>query len=226
MARSIRILILLVASLGLIPVAAWASGGEPVRPTPPSAPPKSPEERAVEHYNQGLGFRDQAWRIEDKLAGESPDQAERLKGKVRKAYQSAIREFEAAVEQNPRFHQAYSDLGYTRRKTGDYQAALEAYDRALELAPDYTPAIEYRAEAQLGLNRVEAAQAAYSILLNKDRERAGELLAAMRSWVAQRRATPAGVDPATVDALERWIGEQGDGSGGGSPAASRKSRVW
>ena len=31
---------------------------------------------------------------------------------------------------------------------------------------------------------------------------------AMSGWVAQRKVTPAGADPAAVSELEKWIGER------------------
>ena len=54
-------------------------------------------------------------------------------------------------------------------------------DRALELAPDYGEAIEYRAEAYLGLDRIDDAKKAYMQLFNLDRALADELMEAMRA---------------------------------------------
>jgi cytochrome c-type biogenesis protein CcmH/NrfG len=62
------------------------------------------------------------------------------------------------VRLNPRLHEAFSSLGYAYRKTGDFDQALQAYERALVLAPGYAAAIEYQAEAHLGLNRTTETQ--------------------------------------------------------------------
>ena len=63
--------------------------------------------------------------------------------------------FQAAVKKNPALFQAWGSLGYAYRKVGNYPASLEAYGKALEIEPNYTPAIEYRAEAYLALNRLD-----------------------------------------------------------------------
>ncbi|MBI1725288.1 MAG: tetratricopeptide repeat protein, partial [Candidatus Tectomicrobia bacterium] len=57
--------------------------------------------------------------------------------------------FQQAVKADPKHYQAYNMLGYALRKTGKPKEALEAYNRALSLKPDYAPAIEYRGEAHL-----------------------------------------------------------------------------
>jgi tetratricopeptide (TPR) repeat protein len=51
---------------------------------------------------------------------------------------------------------------------GDCTRSLTAYDRALSLAPEYAKAIEYRAAAYRGLNRVADAQRAYEWLFLHD----------------------------------------------------------
>ena len=71
--------------------------------------------------------------------------------------------------------QAWGSLGYAYRVTGNYPASLEAYAKALEIQPAYTPAIEYRAEAYLGLGRLDEVKSAYMTLFNSDRKRADEL---------------------------------------------------
>jgi tetratricopeptide (TPR) repeat protein len=104
--------------------------------------------------------------------------------------------------------QAHGGLGYVHRKLGDHAAALEAYDRALELEPNYTPAIEYRAEAYLGLNRLEEAKSAYMTLFNADRARADELAAAMRAWLEKRRQDAAGLGPETIEDFATWLSQR------------------
>ena len=64
---------------------------------------------------------------------------------------------------------------------------MAAYNQALEIQPDYAEAIEYRAEAFLGLNRLDEVKEAYMQLFREDRERADELMSAMQQWVDQRQ---------------------------------------
>ena len=104
--------------------------------------------------------------------------------------------------------QAWGSLGYAFRKTGNTPAALEAYDKALALEKSYAPAIEYRAEAYLGLNRLEEVKSAYMTLFNTDRARANELALAMQKWLEKRQTDPTGVDPAALEDFGKWVAER------------------
>ena len=184
-----------------------AAGGAPKKSTPLQL---SPREQALEHFNKGLKHRDKAWKHEKKTAAASK-QKDRDKNlaKARKEYGKAIERQLSATTTDPQFHEAFSSLGYAYRKTGEYTLALAAYDRALELAPDYSEAVEYRGEAFLGLDRMEDAQRSYHRLVAFDGGRAAELLKAMASWVDERRATPeAGIDAEQIAAMERWIADK------------------
>ena len=122
----------------------------------------------------------------------------KLLEKSKSQHESSIKKYQKAVAKNPQMFQAWGSLGYAYRKTGNYPAALEAYDKALALEKSYTPAIEYRAEAYLGLNRLDDVKSAYMLLFNADRKRADELASAMQKYVETRQADPAGVDPAAL----------------------------
>ncbi len=87
-------------------------------------------------------------------------------------------------------YEAWNYLGYAHRKLGDYQAALTAYDRTLNLKPGYPEAIEYRGHAYLGLNRLEDAKQAYLALFADNRKLASQLLAGMQAWVGEHRGNP------------------------------------
>ncbi len=167
-------------------------------------------ERAIEDYNRGLKHRDKAWKYEEKAAaaGKEKDRSKNLK-KARREYQKAAGKFEAAVDKDARFHEAFSSLGYARRKLGMYQGALSAYDTALNLAPDYAEAVEYRAEAYLSLNRIPEAQRAYYKLVGLDDDGAAKLLSAFSGWAAERRATPvATVTEEQLESVEYWIAQK------------------
>jgi tetratricopeptide (TPR) repeat protein len=212
--------------IGLNADPSTAAGGAPKKSTQQQP---SPREQAIEQYNRGLKHRDKAWKQEKKAAAASKqkDRDKKLR-KARKEYGKAIERQLSATTTDPRFHEAFSSLGYAYRKTGEYTLALAAYDRCLELAPDYAEAVEYRGEAFLGLDRVEEAQSAYHRLVALDRDRAAELLEAMASWVDERRTTPVAgidperIDPEKIDAVERWIADKqmpdpatDDSAGGG-----------
>ena len=58
------------------------------------------------------------------------------------------------------------------------------------------------------LNRIPDAQQAYLDLYAGNRTLAGKLLTAMKSWVAEQRASPAGGKAANLDDLDKWIQER------------------
>lgn len=215
-----------VASL-VAPAALEAAGSKPAPPPPSESAAKSPQELANEAYNQGLEMRDRAWTLEAKAeAASSEAERQKLLAEASKQYASSIPLFLNATERAPTFHQAFSSLGYAYRKTGDYEAALAAYDRALELLPHYGEAIEYRAEAYLGLNRLDDAKTAYMQLFNLDRALADELMEAMHGWVEQRRAEPAGVASETIDEFAAWLAERGELAEQNARLSGAAKRSW
>ena len=51
-------------------------------------------------------------------------------------YKAAIKLFEKAVEKDPKFVEAYDDMGVSYRKLGDLKNAIKNYDKSIELYPD------------------------------------------------------------------------------------------
>lgn len=172
-------------------------------------PTASPEQEAIDYYNDGISSRDKAAAFEKEAAAET-DAAKRtkLEQKAKDRHESSIKKFLMATRKNPRFVEAWGSLGYAYRKVGNYKDSLDAYGKALELKPSYTPAIEYRAEAYLGLGRLDDVKAAYMTLFNTDRPRANELQAAIEKWLEQNRANASGADAAKVDEFAKWAAER------------------
>ncbi|MCP4203213.1 MAG: tetratricopeptide repeat protein [bacterium] len=222
---------LLIAALCLglvLPATGWASGGSSSFPSTPSAP-ESPETNAQKHYEQGLAHRDKAWELEKKAAEAEGAAADKLLNKATKEYGKAVKLQRNAVTANPRMHQAYSSLGYALRKTGEFDESIEAYDRALTLAPGYTEAIEYRAEAYLALNRLEKAKSAYLTLMRVDQARADELMTAMKRWLAQNAQSEsgsAGVSEADLEEFSSWVEERADVAGHAAMLGPAQARDW
>jgi len=194
--------------LAVLALAAWLT------PTPLSAAGSTaeegmtPEEKAEEAFHRAVRYRDEAAELEAEAATLEGAAAEKKLEKAAKAHERAARSLRAAIGHDPSMHQAHSDLGFALRKLGDYEGALASYDRALELSPGYPEAIEYRAEAYLGLGRLEDAKAAYMELLRTDRPSADELMTAMKRWVEQRRADAKGLDAAAVEDFALWVEER------------------
>jgi tetratricopeptide (TPR) repeat protein len=204
--------VLLGASVAVFQVGAFASGSAvPSAPAGASMPSRSPEEMAIASYNSGIDHKDKGLKLEAAAAGvANPKDRAKADDKAKKEYEKALKDFKSAASGSPQMYQAYNGMGFSYRKTGDYVKALEMYEKALKLKPGFPDAIEYRGEAYLGLNRIDDAKAAYLEVLAADRKQADTLMAAMKVWIQEHKTTPAGVDAATVDGLEKWIGERSE----------------
>jgi tetratricopeptide (TPR) repeat protein len=171
---------------------------------------QSPEDQAKSVYNDGVRDVRKADRY-DASATELTDAKKKEKA-LREAhdhYASSLTKFMQAAKLDPNMHEAWTYVGYTNRKLGNYDVALAAYERALALHPGYPEALEYRGEAFLALNRTSDAQQAYLDLFAANRGLADRLLATMKSWIdGQRTAASAGADATAVDALDKWVQER------------------
>ncbi len=139
------------------------------------APTPSPEQEAIEYYNDGVFSRDKA----DKYEAESAT------------------ETEAAKKTN-----------LLEKSKSAHESSIKKYTKAVALEANYTPAIEYRAEAYLGLDKLDEVKSAYMTLFSADRKRADELASAMQKYVERKQADPAGVDPAAIQDFGKWVAER------------------
>ena len=188
---------------------------------------RTPEEIAESRYNAGLKKRDKAWKYEAKAAkADSEKKRGKLEAKAQKQYRKAIKDFRRAVEKDPLLYQAYSGLGYALRRTGQYGAALQAYDEALLLQPAYAEAIEYRAEAYLGLFRLDEVKAAYVQLFSLDRARADELMAAMQTFLELREREQDGLAPETLAEFATWVRERREIAQQTARLSEAEARRW
>lgn len=227
-----------VAMLVLLSGALLASGGSSV-PTPRTADPRdssdspegqrlTPEQEAAIAYNDGLKHQEKADTLRKNAAAElaNDKKHDKLEAQSKKEYANALQNFEDATKKNPKMFQAFSGIGYAQRKLGNYDGALAAYNRALEIEPRYSPAIEYRAEAYLGLNRVDDAKSAYTALFAGDRKRADELHAAMKDWLELRRKDPGGVAPETIEEFSKWVARREEVAGQTSALVPPMAGRW
>jgi tetratricopeptide (TPR) repeat protein len=197
----------------LLIVQALLASGVPSTPQPPMG--MSPQDNAMRSFHDGLRYRDRAWKAEKELATtQDAAQRQKLSDAVRKSYEADVRSQRTAINDNPNMFQAHTEVGYALRKTGNYDDALKAYDKALELMPNYGEAIEYRAEAYLGLNRVDDAKNSYLTLYNGGaKELAKQLGDAMQKWVADRKSNPGSVAATSIDDFAKWIGQRSEIAG-------------
>src|SRR4051812_8006248 len=150
-----------------------ASSGGGMSSTPSPSMQRSPHDMAVDYYNAAERRLDGLAKTHDEMKGSADAQKmAKLQAKIAKGLENAAADFERAVKNDPSLYQAYSELGFTLRKMGKFDESLAAYDKSLSIQPNYSAALEYRAEAYLGLNRVDEARKTYMGLFAADRPRA------------------------------------------------------
>ena len=220
-----------VFSLFALPLLASGPGGGMGSSPMPSMQQRSPHDQAVDYFNNAERRIDGLSKTHDEMKAAltaDPQKAAKLQAKLNKGLENAAADLERAVKNDPQLFQAYSELGFTYRKMGKFKESLEAYDKALSLSPDYMPAIEYRAEAYLGLNRLDEARTAYTDLFSGDRPKADALLIAMKSFVAARKADAAGLDAGQLDAFAKWVDQREIIHGQTAPLTAQTStfRSW
>jgi tetratricopeptide (TPR) repeat protein len=168
-----------------------------------------PEDVAKAAYNSGVHTIKKAEDSDaDAAKAGTPEKSAKAAEKARKYYQKAAEQFVDAVSADPKMYQAWNYLGFAKRHLGDFDDSLSAYAKALEINPNYPDAIEYRGEAYLGLNKLDAAKEAYMRLFRDSRPLADELMSAMHRWTEARRKEPAGVSAEDIEAFAKWMDER------------------
>jgi tetratricopeptide (TPR) repeat protein len=208
------ILVSTAASLALGSADAFASGGGSMSgrsggsmDMPQS---RSPQQLAVEAYNSGVRELGKAKDHEADAAKAGSDEKKAAKelDKAHKVYGNALEQFERAVDKAPGLFQAWNYVGFCQRHLGDYESALTAYAHALELKPAYAEAVEYQAEAFLGLNRLEDVKTSYMRLFRDVRPLADELMTAIRRWIDERERDAKGVSSQDLAGFAKWVDER------------------
>ena len=77
---------------------------------------------------------------------------------ARKDYSLAKSELNAVLSKKPEHADAWNLLGYSSRKSGDFETAETAYKKALKIDPKHTQAMEYLGEMYLTLNQPAKAE--------------------------------------------------------------------
>jgi tetratricopeptide (TPR) repeat protein len=137
---------------------ALAAGGDPL---PEPTPKGTPRRTAESAYNQGLALANAG----DFLGAEA-------------AYRQAI-----ALD--PKLPEAWNGLGHALKKQKRYPESLAAYDRALELRPDFPLAMQYLGELYVETGQVDKARALLVKLRPIDEENADKLADAIFAGTAK-----------------------------------------
>jgi tetratricopeptide (TPR) repeat protein len=97
-----------------------------------------------------------------------------------KKWAAAIPEYERAIALGGRFPEAFNNLAYCYRKTGQVDRAIELYKIAIALRPLFVQAHDYLARAYLQKGDREAALREYEIVRRLDAKLAACLWAAIQ----------------------------------------------
>jgi tetratricopeptide (TPR) repeat protein len=226
-------IVTLMAALSAAPMGqAWANGGGSMGGAGGSAgsmmgAARTPEDAAKSAYNAGVRSIKKAKDYESDAAKAATDEKRgKASEKSRKYYSEALEEFIDAVSQQPTMYQAWNYIGFANRHLGNYDAALQAYAKALELNPAYPDAVEYRAEAYLGLNKIAEAKEAYMTLFRDARGLADQLMTAMRRWTDARRNDAQGLPAEDIEAFAKWLDERSGIAAQTASLATGASSGW
>jgi tetratricopeptide (TPR) repeat protein len=139
------IVLLCTASLAL----AMSSEPRNPPPNPSTSGPPSPGGQPSTEVNARQEAEESYAQAYEEVAKAKKDLEDGKAKNAEKKFRRALEQCEKAVELDDRYHEAWNLLGYTARRTGDYDKAFKAYDRCLTIKPDYAPAREYLGEAWL-----------------------------------------------------------------------------
>jgi tetratricopeptide (TPR) repeat protein len=173
----------LLLALGIIAPASSRAAGTPPPPpretpaTSTEASPETPDTAATaalvrqarsdaeKQYRDGYDLAQDA---EKALAAGKGDDAKKKFGK-------ALKKFGRAAELDSKYYEAWNMVGYCSRQTGDLKRAFAAYDKCLEIAPDYEEAHEYLGEAYLKMGDLTKAKEQLGWLRSRKSNEADEL---------------------------------------------------
>jgi tetratricopeptide (TPR) repeat protein len=198
-----------IVLLALTPVAHAVpddgGGNRAARPAAPApAPVRLDPTQAKKDFNVGFEEYQMATGLENASVGRTGEDAQRARDAVKAGLTRARDKFRAAVGAAPDMKEGWNMLGYTSRKLGNYEESLQAYDKALALAPDYPEAIEYRAELFLLTGRLADVKEAYASLLKSSPSYAGVLKTSMQDWVKAKKTAP-GLGDAERAEFAAWV---------------------
>jgi tetratricopeptide (TPR) repeat protein len=229
--RSYLGILIVTATVTVTPVGIAIGHGGGSMPSGPAgmvtATPRNPVDAAKSAYNSGVRSIKKAQEYDaDAAKASTPEKAAKAREKAQKYYRESLASFIDAVGAQPKMYEAWNYLGFANRHLGNYDDALSAYAKALEINPNYPDAIEYRGEAYLGLNQIEEAKGAYMALFRDSRPLADELMVAMHHWADARRQDAQGLSSADVDAFAKWMDERAGIAGQTASLSLGAAQTW
>ena len=129
--------------------------------------------------------------------------------KANDSYSRALDQFTEALSNKGDMYEAWKYVGFVHLNLGAYRESVDDFNHAFVIKADADmETVEGRAEAYLGVDRLDDAKSAYMDLFNHQRDRADQLMAAMQKWLIGRRANANGMRSADLDAFDKWLQER------------------
>jgi tetratricopeptide (TPR) repeat protein len=179
---------------------------EEIETTPPV---DKPDAAATKAFKAGMKALAKAKDYESAAAAaQNPDKKANALDKMGDAYNRALDQFTEALRNKGDMYDAWNKVGYIHLRLGAYGESVDDYNHALTLKPDLLDAVLHRAEASLGLDRLDEAKGAYMYLFNHARPLADELMLGMQRWLTEHRTNANGMRAADVDAFDKWLQER------------------
>ena len=116
-------------------------------------------------YEEGVKLVKRAGKLEKKEKTE----------KAKKLYTQAFKKFEKALKSDKKNPDILNYLGYTSRKTGNFEQAERFYLEGLSLKPDHNGINEYLGELYVQTNQIDKANQRLKVLKSCNCKEYGEL---------------------------------------------------
>ena len=116
-------------------------------------------------YEEGLNLVKRAGKLEKKEKTE----------KAKKLYTQAFKKFEKAHKSDKKNPDILNYLGYTSRKTGNFEQAEKFYLKGLSIKPNHNGINEYLGELYVQTNRIDKANERLEVLKSCNCKEYGEL---------------------------------------------------
>ncbi len=168
----------------------------------PDAAAKKAFKAGVKSLNRAREFQD----VADKAT--NPDKKADALDKVNDAYGKALDQFTEALSNKGDMVEAWNYAAYVHLRLGAYNEAIDDYNHTLSIKPELLEAVEGRAEAFVGTDRLDQAKAAYMDLFNHAPVLADQLMAVMQKWLQSHREASNGMRDADIDSFGKWVQER------------------
>ena len=195
----------------------------------PAQSSEKPDAAARKAFKAGVKSLSRAHEFEEVAEkATNPDKKADALDKVNDAYGKALDQFTEALSNKGDMVEAWNYAAYVHLRLGAFNESIDDYNHTLSLKPDLLDAIEGRAEAYVGTDRLDQAKAAYMDLYNHAPPLADKLMSVMRKWLQSHREAANGMRAADIDSFGKWLEEREgiakQAAAANSPAAAPATR--